>query len=112
MYYDNEESADFWIIRDSWGSTAARVVAIGDVTSGSLDKYGKLPYFNGAKSRVYAEMYRIVKLDGQKVLEQVKPSFDTCSHNRLLATVSCPGTFAYERFFPENDSYKVKKLEV
>ncbi len=45
MYYANGKSTDFWVVRNSWGKTVARVVSIADITSGTLTGLGRYPYF-------------------------------------------------------------------
>lgn len=110
MYYENNKSANFWVVRNSWSKTIARVVAIDQFSSGSLKGLGRYPYFNDAKERVFAEVFNLVEVDGMTVLEQVEPKFGACPQNHKLAILSCPGTYAYTRVFPKSTCFNVKWL--
>lgn len=95
MYYKNDKKTDFWVIRDSWKNTIARVVSISGTESGPLKGLGYYPFFNGAKNSVFAEIYKISKNESNYILEQIEPDFDTCPENNKLGVISCPGTYAY-----------------
>jgi hypothetical protein len=110
LYYDNGKSADFWVIRNSWGNTVARVVAIDKFQEGTLKGIGQFPYFDDAKEKVYAEIYNLVEENGEQIFEQVFPIFEKCPHNPTLAILSCPGTYAYSRFFPEGGCFKIRRI--
>lgn len=110
MYYENDKSADFWVIRNSWGKTVARVVAIDTFQEGPLKGLGRYPYFNDAKEKVYAEIYNVIEINGEEIFEQVDPIFEKCPHNPTLAILSCPGTYAYSRIFPHGKSFKIRRM--
>ena len=81
MYYENNKKFGFWVRRNSWGNTIAKIISIKNVTEGD-DIKGKSPYFRNPK--VIAEFYK-------------KNNPDDCSIGDLENTdeISCPGTFAY-----------------
>lgn len=112
MYYANGKAANFWIQRQSWGTTVARVVSIGGQESGSLKQFGYFPYFNEAKEKVYAEMYQWEKdSDGTLLFNQIKPDFHICKHNPDLAIVSSPGTYSYKMLDLEGEKIKINRLD-
>ncbi len=94
MYYDNDKCADFWVIRNSWGNTVARIVSIGGIESGPIKGFGRYPYFNEAKESVYAEMYEIINTSDGYLFNQIAPIFDVCPSDPDLAIISCPNTYA------------------
>lgn len=81
MYYANGKKFGFWIQRDSWGNTIARVVSIEGVTEGQ-EINGKKPYHGNPK--VFAEFYK----------EEDK---NNCHAGNLdnISEVSCPGNYSY-----------------
>lgn len=81
MYYANGKKFGFWIQRDSWGNTIARVVSIEGVVEGN-EIHGKKPYHNNLK--VFAEFYK-------------EDDKNNCHIGNLDNTseVSCPGNYSY-----------------
>ncbi|WP_375416783.1 hypothetical protein [uncultured Hymenobacter sp.] len=77
MYRHNDLRYGFWIVRDSWGNTLARITEIEGVSEGSKIK-GRYPYYGNPK--VWADFYdlRTLQLVNQR------------------CEVSCPGTYAYQ----------------
>lgn len=111
MYYCNGKEVGFWIKRNSWGNTVAKVISIDDQTTGSLKSFGSYPYFNKAKEKVYAEIYKIVEItDNIITLHQTKPEFFISSQDPNLGYISCPGTFGYDLLNFEGKTLKIKKL--
>lgn len=66
----------FWIMRDTWGNTIAKVVHIDGAEQGKPIP-GRPPYYGNPA--VYADFYKIES--GEKVGEN--------------QPVSCPGTYSY-----------------
>lgn len=81
MYYENDKKFGYWIRRDSWGKTIAKVIGIEGVKEGD-DIPGAKPYHDNVK--VKAEFYR-------------ESSKDYCHSENIdnISEVSCPGTFSY-----------------
>jgi hypothetical protein len=75
MYVANANKAGFYVVRNSWGNTVARITKIGGKTEGELE--GNPPYFKN----------QIVKADIYKR--------DTGELIESGATISCPGTYGY-----------------
>ena len=83
MYYANNKKFGFWIVRDSWGGTLAKVINIDGVIEGESIKGGRYPYFSN--QIVTAEFYNQNKIDdcNSETLENV-------------SEVLCAGTYAYD----------------
>ena len=81
MYYANDKKFGFWVQRNWWGNTIAKVISIEGVIEGE-DIPGKSPYHKGQK--VIAEFYKQESKDGCH-----KGNIDN------VAEISCPGTYAY-----------------
>lgn len=81
MYYENDKQFGFWIKRNSWGNTIAKVIGIEGVIEGE-EISGSKPYHGNPK--VIAEFYK-------------QPKKENCHSGNLdnVSEVSCPGTFAY-----------------
>jgi len=81
MYYENNMQFGFYIKRNSWGNTIARVISIDGVIEGQKIP-GRKPYHGNPK--VIAEFYK-------------QATKEECNEGNLdnVAEVSCPGTFAY-----------------
>ena len=79
MYEANGNRVGFWIRRNTWGNTVARVVSVADAESGPLVKKPGSRYPVG-RTKVVAVFYNL-------------------HTGELLNTseVSCPGTFAYSQ---------------
>lgn len=75
MYQENGRQAGFWIVRDTWGNTCAKVVEVGTLK-------GRPPYYGNPD--VYVDIYDIHsgKLQEAHVL------------------LSCPGTYSYRLIQP------------
>ncbi|RSK45482.1 hypothetical protein [Hymenobacter rigui] len=80
MYAHNGHQVGFWIVRDSWGNTLARVIEIEGATAGHKLP-GRAPYHGNP--RVLADFYST----SGKLLSQ-------------RSEVSCPGTYAYDLVQP------------
>tara|TARA_R110000737_G_scaffold113806_1_gene146846 strand:- start:46 stop:339 length:294 start_codon:yes stop_codon:yes gene_type:complete len=92
MYEHNENQTGFWIQRNSWGNTVAKVITIGKRTSGKLK--GRAPYYGNPN--VLVEMYKISTWERLQGGEE---------EGRTL--LSCPGTYKYsmvEVVEPNNNS--------
>jgi hypothetical protein len=81
MYYANDKKFGFWVQRDSWGYTIAKVISIEGVVEGE-EIPGKKPYY--ANQKVFAEFYK-----QETKSECHKGNIDNISE------ISCPGTYAY-----------------
>ena len=81
MYYANGKRFGFWIQRNSWGNTIAKVISIEGVNEGE-EIQGKKPYFNNQK--VMAEFYK----------ENIKSK---CHNSNLdnISEISSPGNYSY-----------------
>jgi hypothetical protein len=55
MYEYNGDRAGFWVRRDTWGNTIAKVVLIGALTEGKLP--GRAPYYGNPPVQV--EIYNL-----------------------------------------------------
>ena len=77
MYEANGNRVGFWIRRDTWGNTVARVISVAGAASGPLPKKEGARYPDG-RPKVIAEFYDV------RTWEQMNES-----------EVSSPGTFAY-----------------
>ena len=91
MYHENNYSFGFFIIRNTWGNTVAKVVSINGVIEGKRIK-GINPYFGNPK--VMAEFYKIEDatfLSKESILLK-------CNQENLvsISEVSCPGTYSYD----------------
>lgn len=80
MYAHHGHQVGFWIVRDSWGNTLARVTEIEGATAGQK-LLGRAPYHGNPQ--VLADFYNI----SGKLLSQRRE-------------VSCPGTYAYDMVQP------------
>lgn len=82
MYEENDFQFGFFVVRDSWGNTLAKVLSIEGVIEGEPIP-GIAPYFGGPT--VTAEFYR-----AQDITE--------CHKGNLVdvGELSCPGTFSYD----------------
>ena len=81
MYYKNDKQFGFWIKRNNWFNTIAKVVRIEGVIEGD-EISGTKPYHGNPK--VIAEFYK-------------QNAKENCHSGNLdnVSEVSCPGTFAY-----------------
>ena len=81
MYYANEKKFGFFIQRNSWGNTIAKVISIEGVVEGE-EIPGRKPYHNNVK--VMAEFYK----EGNK---------NNCHSGNLdnISEISCPGNYSY-----------------
>lgn len=84
MYYQNDKNFGFWIKRNSWGNSIAKVISIEGVTEGE-DIPGNKPYHNNPI--VFAEFYK----------EDDKYN---CHKGNLegIIEISCPGSFGYSMY--------------
>ena len=86
MYHQNKCKFNFYVARDSWGYTVAKIIGIVGVTEGEKIP-GKKPYFNNPE--VIAEFYR------------ADPDWDNieqrCNSENFLNSgkLSCPGNYSY-----------------
>lgn len=110
MYYANGKRADFWIVRDSWGSVVARVESISGISSGPLKGLGRWPYFDKAKNRVRVELYRREQTEDGELLRQIEATFTPWPTNPRYGMLSCPGTYAYRRIYPKSGYFLVQML--
>lgn len=78
MYRNNGLRLGYWVVRNSWGNTVARVTAIENVEDGQKLK-GRYPYYGNP--RVWADFYDL----------------RTCQQVSTHSEISCPGTYAYRR---------------
>lgn len=87
MYEANGFRFGFFVRRDTWGSTVAKITAIDKVIEGKPIK-GKAPYFGNPK--VTAEFYK-VDIDDNRNLNE------TCNESSFVKTanLSCPGNYSY-----------------
>jgi hypothetical protein len=81
MYYENNKNFGFWIKRNSWGYSIAKVISIEGVTEGE-DIPGYAPYYSNPK--VIAEFYK-------------ETNKDDCHSGNLedIIEISCPGNYSY-----------------
>jgi hypothetical protein len=81
MYYANEKKFGFFIQRDSWGNTIAKVISIEGVIEGE-EIPGIKPYHNNIK--VIAEFYK-------------EDDKNNCHSGNLnnISEISCPGNYSY-----------------
>ena len=84
MYEINNNEAGFWVIRDSWGKTVAKVTMIGKQTSGKLK--GRPPYYNNPT--VFCELY---DLDTGNIIQNKLEYYQKDGRT----TISSPGTYTY-----------------
>jgi len=77
IYYENNKKFNFWVQRDSWGWTVAKVISIGDIKEGK-PLGGRKPYYKNQK--IMAEFYTVI---------DKKLIFDNVSE------LSCGGTNQY-----------------
>lgn len=93
MYIANGCKFGFFIVRDSWGFTLAKIVRIDGVTDGEMIP-GKAPYFGNPK--VYAEFYKTPNI---RESEGVAIS-QICNSSNMTneGEISCPGTGGYKLF--------------
>lgn len=97
MYEANDNRAGFWVFRDTWGYTCARIVSIACHTEGPLSPtLGRAPYYDKARDLVYAELYCFVPDLFGELHRIASPDFPAPDHPDL-AVISCPGSFAYQR---------------
>lgn len=100
MYYYNGMNTGFFVQRNSWRNTIARIKTIAGISSGRIKGFGSHPYFSKARNLVYAELF-VIREDS---LIQSEPVFDKVDNTNLFR-ISCPGTYAYD-FFDTTD-YKI-----
>ena len=81
MYYVNKKKFGYFIQRNSWGYSIAKVINIVGVIEGE-NIPGKPPYFKNQK--VIAEFYK--ETDPKWCIKEVINN---------IAEISCPGTFSY-----------------
>lgn len=110
MYYDNQKSAGFWVIRDSWKHIVARVVSIAGIKEGALTGLGRYPFFNEAKTKVYAEIYEVHVENNIINLKQKLPVFSVCQFDSNLEVISCPGTYAYTKIDFSGKIVNIQKI--
>jgi hypothetical protein len=81
MYYENDKQFGFWIKRNYWANTIAKVISIEGVIEGG-EIGGSKPYHGNPK--VIAEFYN-------------QSEKENCHSGNLehVTEVSCPGTFGY-----------------
>lgn len=80
MYVANGNKAGFWVVRDSWGQSFAKVLTVAGFPAGPLS--GDPPYYaQGPKKKSPTVMARIYYRDQKPVIEPLR----------------CPGTYAYRR---------------
>ena len=81
MYYRNNKQFGFWVKRDSWSKTIAKVISIEGVKEGE-DINGIAPYFNNPK--VVAEYYKEFQRE-------------SCHTGNLdnVSELSCAGNYTY-----------------
>ena len=81
MYYANEKKFGFFIKRDSWGNTIAKVISIEGVIEGE-EIPGRGPYYNNVQ--VMAEFYK-------------EDDKNNCHSGNLdnISEISCPGNYSY-----------------
>ena len=84
MYVDNGNIAGFFVRRNSWSSIYAKVITIEGKSEGPLD--GTPRYFGNPE--VIVDIY---KNNGKL--------------SRSGELLSCPGTFAYTKINPPNESH-------
>lgn len=91
MYHENNCSFGFFIIRDNWGNTVAKVISIDGVIEGKRIN-GRPPYFRNPK--VMGEFYRI---EDAPFLSKETIVLN-CNKENLVSVseISCPGTYSYE----------------
>ncbi|MFO0089221.1 MAG: hypothetical protein ACK518_00105 [bacterium] len=82
MYYANNKKFGYFIKRNSWGNTLAKVIKIEGVTEGQNIE-GKPPYFKNQK--VIAEYYK--ERDPKWCIKEVINN---------IGIVRCPGTYGYD----------------
>lgn len=81
MYYRNGKKFGFFVQRETWSNTIAKVISIDGVIEGEMIK-GKSPYYQNQK--VIAEFYN-------------QRNKKDCNNNNIGNTceMSCPGNFSY-----------------
>lgn len=81
MYYENDKKFGFWIKRNSWGYSIAKVISIEGVIEGD-EIPGNKPYHSNPK--VIAEFYK-------------EDNKNNCHKGNLedIIEISCPGSFGY-----------------
>lgn len=81
MYIENNNNFNFYVKRESWSNTIAKIILIDKVIEGE-EIPGTAPYYDNLK--VIAEFY---KVDDKK----------NCHKGNLhnIGELSCPGTFKY-----------------
>jgi len=86
MYHKNKCKFGYYVARDKWGYTVAKIIQIEGVNEGKKI-LGKSPYFNNPK--VFAEFYRVDPDD-----ENIK---EKCNAQTFLNIneVLCPGNYSY-----------------
>lgn len=82
MYYANNKKFNFYIQRNTWEYTIAKVISIEGVIEGK-EIPGKAPYYNNPI--VMAEFYK----------EEYK---ENCNKDNInnISEVNCPGNFSYD----------------
>ena len=87
LYYKNKKKYKFWVQRESWGYTVAKIISIGNVIEGnSLD--GKKPYYNNPV--ILAEFHKIDYSKGITVFDNI-------------SELSCAGTNQYHQIKSSDD---------
>ena len=82
MYYACGKKFGFFVVRDTWGKTIAKIISIEGVEEGKGIQ-GRYPYFK--RQKVMAEFY---KADPWKIVQDIGPVIN-------ISEISCPGTYAY-----------------
>lgn len=103
MYCANQNKAGFFVQRNSWSGTVAKIKSIGDQECGELIGIGNHPYYNKAREWVYAELFLI---KGNQLI-QVEPTFNHVGNTKMFF-ISCPGTYAYSTF--DSSKYEIIKI--
>lgn len=93
MYILNGCKFGFYIVRDSWGFTVAKITGIEGVKEGNMIP-GKAPYFGNPK--VIAEFYKTPNIS--KITNENVSSFCTEENRTNNGEISCPGTGGYTLF--------------
>lgn len=88
MYHKNKCKFGFYVARDNWSYTVAKIIQIVGVTEGKKI-IGKNPYYNNPE--VIAEFYKIDPNEDN--LEKKCNSVTFLNVNKLL----CPGNFSYSK---------------
>lgn len=93
MYILNGCKFGFYIVRDSWGYTVAKITGIEGVTEGNIIP-GKAPYFGNIKvNAVFYKTPNICELTTDNVASYCIEEYKTNN-----GEIICPGTGGYSMF--------------